>query len=378
MKFISYVKSINKKTRIGIIVFASCLIAFVILTLICAKRVNEFGEQHIADQWNPQGNGGQVTIFLSEDVKADINVFYRLNQLVSDDYALSNPAAFTAQSDEMFPGPFTSAYSAEGTVTISTDDGNNFDNFRAIGIGGDFFFFHPVDMAVGRYLYPDDVGKNGIVIDSYTAWRLFGSYDVLDMPVYIGNKAFYIRGVYTVDEGYMARKTGADGGFVYMDYDALKALGNVGSISCIEFAGDDVYEGNLYNILKDTSKLGLQENTFETVNNTSRFGIANLWKVFNSQTERVMRFNRIVYPYWENKARAYENILSTMLIVRAVLLITSIVLLIVFICVKYARRTWSIKTITDKLEDIAEEIRLKMQKENQGEEVSEDTQEQNM
>lgn len=363
MRLLSFIKSIKKKTLIGFAIFVSCLIAFGILSFVSNKKIEEFGDQNIASAWNPQGNGAQVSIFLSENAKADINLFYRINQLISEDYELSNPVGYAEQSEEMFPGPFTSAYSACGTVNISTPDGNGSDSFGAIGIGGDFFFFHPIDMAVGRYLYPDDVNKDGIVIDSFTAWRLFGSYDVLDMPVNIGNSTFYVRGVYMVDEGYMARKTHADGGFVFIDYDALKSLGQVGSFSCIEVAGDDVYEGNLYNILKDSSKFGLSEDSCEIVNNTSRFGIRNLWTVLNSQIDRVMRFNSIIYPYWENKARAYENILSVIMIIRAALLLVSLVLLIAFLADKYSHRKWNFKTVTDKFEDIIEKIRLKGKKE---------------
>lgn len=364
MRFSSFVKNIKKKTWIGFAVFAFCLIAFGILTAICQNEKRNCKEQNVASYWDPNGKAAQVSIFLSQDAKADLNQYYKLNKLVSDDYLLSNPNAFgEEETEEMFPGPFTSAYSAEGTVNISTPDGSNSDSFNAVGIGGDYFFFHPIDMAVGRYLYPDEVNKDGIVIDSYTAWRLFGSFDVLDMPVSIGRSTFYVRGVYMVDDGYMARKTKSDGGFVFLDYDALKALGKVGSISCIEYAGDDVYEGNLYNILKDKSKTGLDESLAEIVNNTSRFGIANLWSVLNSQTDRVMRFNSIVYPYWENKARAYENIFSVLLILQAVLLIVPIILLIIFLADKYKHRTWSMKTIQDKSEYLIEKIRLKGKKE---------------
>lgn len=351
MRFLEAIKRIRLRVKIllGLILLSG--IGLFVLFVISQSIANNLYDQSVSKQWNPGSGSAHVSLFFEEDKSSDISRYYSICHLLSEDYrvALNGKYPFN-ESESLFPGPFTGAYSAEGKLSIATVDDRVSGEFRAMGIGGDFFLFHPIRLEEGRYLSPDEMNNDGLVIDSYTAWRLFGSYDVIGMPVSIGTGQFYIRGVYQIEEDELSKMTGFSDGYVFMDYDALKQYGHVGSIACMEFVGEDPFEGNMYELLSDPNKLGIDVNSFEVVNNASRFSLGNRLNVLTDMSKRVMRRNAITYPYWENKARAVENTLSTLLVFEAVLLMLLVALLIILLVDIYRHRSWSIKILLERMD----------------------------
>ena len=66
---------------------------------------------------------------------------------------------------------------------------------KAIGVGGDFFQFHPMDLEYGNYFSDSDVNKDLVVIDEEIAWQLFGGINVTGKIIDVGGHPHLIVGV---------------------------------------------------------------------------------------------------------------------------------------------------------------------------------------
>ena len=81
------------------------------------------------------------------------------------------------------------------------------------------------------------------------------------------------------------------------------------------------------------------------VENSTRFQVLSLIRVLQSFGMRSMSFQGVVYPYWENIARGWEDILAVCLFLKGVLLIGPIVFVIGFIRYLWKQRTWNMSQV---------------------------------
>ena len=72
-----------------------------------------------------------------------------------------------------------------------------------------------------------------------------------------------------------------------------------------------------------------------------------------------MNGKAIIYPYWENVDRGYEDILALMLLFRIIFIIYPIVLFVIFIIYLWKHRTWTFRDVKNFAERKWEEARLK-------------------
>ena len=59
----------------------------------------------------------------------------------------------------------------------------------------------------------------------------------------------------------------------------------------------------------------------------------------------------IFYPYWENIARGYEDILALLLLVRALAVIALFVIIVVIVVNLYRHKKWTVRGIVNYLSD---------------------------
>lgn len=86
-------------------------------------------------------------------------------------------ASITETSENPSARLWVDAYSADGKITLV--NGKNTLDANAIGIGGDFFMFHPLKPITGSYFSGNDLMQDYCIIDQDAAWQLFGSNDVV-------------------------------------------------------------------------------------------------------------------------------------------------------------------------------------------------------
>ena len=110
-----------------------------------------------------------------------------------------------------------------------------------------------------------------------------------------------------------------------------------------------------------TEKIGVEENEVEIIENTTRFDLIPLLQIVRDFGMRSMNGKAIIYPYWENVARGYEDILALLLLFRMLFLLYPIVLLVILVIYLWKHRTWHSKDVKDWIERKWEQFRIKRQ-----------------
>ena len=404
----------NKKRIITFVVVIALLTVNAILGAVTNGIVNGLPEFLLADRWSDDQSMAQVGIYATEDqhiVEEDLKRFeYMLEKKLSeagitdpdgDEEQIANGPEIidTIGIDEMNSSGeeesaklpertgiqklFCVAACAQGLVTVSFEN-RTMDNVNAIGVIGDFFLFHPMDFVSGAPFNPGDLMKDSIVIDEEMAWQLFGSTDIIGQMVTIEGVPHYISGVVKRDTGRIKKSAGLDKSYVYMSYDSLSRYGNIlsgitqskeisedgttaleGGINCIEVVCPNPVKG--LGALASKESLGIDDAYVAVIDNTDRFSFFSLLSVIRSYGTRSMWNKAIYYPYWENIARGYEDILATILLVRILCVLAVVVLTVISVINAYRNKTWTvrsvIKTLADKKYDLEAEYKLKKEKE---------------
>lgn len=220
---------------------------------------------------------------------------------------------------------YTDAYCGFGAVTLESERGSA--KVKAVGVGGDFFRFHPLVLRSGVYLAEDDLMKDRLVLDEETAWQLFGALDVAGMSARIGDESYYVAGVVRREQDKYSQLAYTEGGGIFMSMEALQ--------KCQPESGITVYEAVLPNPISDYAKNMVHDNfsvgNGVVVDNNQRYSVSNLFSVIGDFGKRSMGVNGIVYPYWENAVRLTEDYSALLLLLTLLFSICPVISLIVFL-----------------------------------------------
>lgn len=233
---------------------------------------------------------------------------------------------------------YVDAYSASAKISVSTDYGSA--EVSAVGVGGDFFYFHPLQLRSGSYISERDLMDDLVVLDEVMAWRLFGGTDLTGMTLYINGEPFVVSGVVTMEDDFASSQARTQEGAVFMSYSALKRLMDTVAVDCYEIVLPDPITGYAYGIVED----GFQVGNGEIVENSSRYTLSHLLDVVGGFGERSMRTNGVIYPYWENALRLTEDYAVLLLVLMVLFALCPLAFIAVFavrwICrvYRYARR----------------------------------------
>lgn len=339
-------------TRRRIILGITGIISFVVFLVLSGVSGVLSGRQEtqsMAGRWAGDGDMdvAQISCFFAQSAKFDQNSALTFEHRL--DSALVE-ASITNPSENPGARLWASAYSATGSVTLASNRGSV--TVDAIGIGGDFFLFHPLELLTGSFFSGNDVMKDYCVIDEETAWQLFGSNDVAGQMITIGDVPHMITGVIRRESGRLPEAAGLDGSVAYVSYETLSEYGQADEIGCYEIVMPNPVDKYALNYVKEN--IGVQEKELEALENTSRYELPALLQVILGFGTRSMNGKAIIYPYWENVARGYEDILALLLIFRAVFLLYPVVLIITALFVAWKHRTWTSKTVYLYLKDKGE------------------------
>ena len=153
--------------------FAIVNLILVVLVLVCLAVFlsirGTLDSIHAADRYRGDNEMrfAQIAAFLPVDggkAEEDIFLFREvLNQKLVD-ASLEAPEGASL---------YTDAYSGRINLTVSGDHGQA--NVKAIGVGGDFFQFHPLRLRSGSYISSDDFMLDRVVLDETLAWQLLAA-----------------------------------------------------------------------------------------------------------------------------------------------------------------------------------------------------------
>ena len=324
-----------------------CIMLWGGLTIYGTIKKQGLLDQNVADRWSVENDVTQVSCFFTEGTEVNKNSIMVFEHEL--DSVLQESSITTENENARL---WTDAYSSQGKVTLKNGAASLEAN--AVGIGGDFFMFHPVQLIAGAYFSGNDLMHDKIIIDEDAAWSLFGSNDVTGMEVMIDGVPHYIAGVIKRAEGRINEAAGLNKIIVYVSCETLEEYGQTDGINCYEVVMPNPVRGFAYEKVKE--KFGIDENKMWVVENSTRFGLKSLFTVFAEFGTRSMNAHAIQYPYWENAARGWEDILAVILILQVISLWIPATIIIIMLVILWRRKSWTWKDILFMLQSIKDRI----------------------
>lgn len=337
-----------RKTRISkqkIILVLACavllLVAF-ILALIRSGMIRRQESQQMAERWSKDGDVAQVSCFFSRDegmTRDRLVAFeHKLDEVLQE-------ASITLESENPGARLWTSAYSAQASMLAATDTTSM--NVKVIGVGGDFFRFHPQKLRYGNYFYESDLNQDYVVIDEEIAWQLFGGINVPGKVIEVNGKQHVVAGVIKRPQGAMEKQAGLANPILYLSYESYQKLGGTEPINHYEI----VMSNPIKNFAMDTVKknIGADDNETEFIQNTDRFSYVNGLKHFKGFAYRSMNGKAIIYPYWENIARGMEDILAFLTLIVVICIAVPALITAIWLIYRWKHKKWTIKSVWEKI-----------------------------
>ena len=369
-----------KRHRVVLIIDLILIIMYIIVTSVAHNKVSTLYSQQEASRWE----NDEVTNVTGKDKnskapnKKKVNLkslvgekrmpYAQVSAFISPGHGMqldevSNVRSSIAEklnkdsySDSMTGGRvWIDAYSCEPNINLRKD--TNTLSATAVGVGGDFFQFHPMKLLSGSYIADSDLNHDRIVVDENFAWAMFGSNDIVGMQVWLGDSIYFISGVVEVPEDDISALAYGDNNRVYMYYSELKRINENLPITCYEAVLPNPISNYAYYALReayglsddseDTSlnkkKNPLSFDDVEIIENTKRYDTMELLTNIKTWKFRTMRTSSVGYPYWENVARVQDDTQMRLLLVRIILLIFPILSGIWFVYGLWKKKTWTIK-----------------------------------
>ena len=218
---------------------------------------------------------------------------------------------------------YLDAYHGVQPVSISAEGGSA--SVKAVGVGGDFFYFHPLTLRSGAYIGSEDLMDDLVILDEEIAWRLYGGTNLAGMPVTINGEHFLIGGVVARETDFATERAYPGDGGVYMSFSAMKRLNEDAAITGYEIVMPDPITSYAKGVVADTFPIGAGD----VVENSRRYSLTHLWEVLRGFGERSMRSNGVIYPYWENAARLTEDYAALLLLLSALFAVCPVVFILV-------------------------------------------------
>lgn len=291
-------KALNLSRRALAALIAAVLSA--VLAAVCFARLHSVStclySQQAADRWRGESElrFSQVSVFLPAAQGTDqtaIETFRRAIDTAMQEVSLEAPEGGSL---------YTDAYCGSKQLQVSTEHGSA--TVETLGVGGDFFLFHPLQLRSGSYLTGTDYMADRVMLDEALSWTLFGSYDVAGQQVMIGDRPYLVAGVVSREDDYASEKAYSGDAGMFMSFDALYAIEET-KINCYEVVMPEPITGYARSVVEKS----FSPETNVVVENTTRYDFLNLVGVLGDFGERSMQTYAVIYPYWENAARMTED-----------------------------------------------------------------------
>lgn len=343
---------ISKKKIIWI---AGCFFSLLLsLVLFCVRSsvVGRQISQKMAERWSEEGGVNQISCFFSGD--AGISE----SRLIGFEHTLDNvlqEASVEADPENPNARLWTDAYSAPGMISISSERTSMM--LKALGVGGDFFLFHPQDLQYGSYFSGRDLNQDYVVMDEETAWQLFGGMDVAGQIVNVGGRPHVIAGVIKRPQGKMEKQAGLSESILYVSYSTLTNFGSSAGINHYEIVMPNPIKDFAMKLVKEN--LLVDENEVEYVDNSNRFSIVSSIRLLRQFGYRSMNGKAIIYPYWENLARGYEDVLVLLTFFMLLFFAVPAMVCFIYLVYRWKHKKWTLKSILSKMSDGIYRMRVK-------------------
>lgn len=338
---------------------------FLILLLVSNHLAGKQDTQQMASRWSEEKDVAQISCFFSANAKVSEDTILEFEHSLNTSL---QEASIALESENEGARLWVDAYSADGQITLSNDRAKV--SADAIGIGGDFFLFHPLQLLSGSYFSGNDINQDYCIIDEDAAWQLFGSNDVAGMMVYIGGVPHMVTGVVQRPDGRLEEAAGLSDTLVYVSYKTLSELGSSNGINHYEIVMPNPVSKFAENLVRE--QLGNNEKEVEILENSTRYSLLNRLKVLADFGTRSMNGKAIIYPYWENIARGYEDVIALLTLFMLLFLLYPVVLILVVVIKYWRNKGWTLKDVWHRLKDKSERHMEKRREKKRRDEEDED------
>ena len=342
-----------------IVLGISAIVSMVVSLLlygVTSFMSNSLDTQQMAERWSKEKDVAQVSCFFSPDAGISADSIESFRHTLDD--ALKE-ASIVQDSPNVGARLWADAYSADGKISVKSDRATV--SADAIGIGGDFFLFHPLKLLYGAYFSGNDLNQDYCILDEDAAWQLFGSNNVAGMMVTIGGRPHVVAGVIHRETDRLSEAAGLESTVVYVSYSTLDTYGQNYGINHYEIVMPNPVSDYAYNYVKE--HIGMSEKQMEVVENSGRFDLLKRFEILADFGTRSMTGKAIIYPYWENVARGYEDIIAGITLLAVLFFLYPTILLLILLVIYWKHKTWSVKTIClflqDKWERKMEDVRAR-------------------
>lgn len=350
--------NINRKQAVLLTINIVLIAAFIVLGVSAGRSVDRLYSQQGAKRWEEKKDSyAQVSAFVSPGRNLQYDDISQIRGSLAE--ALSKESLNESKGNARV---WIDAYSGECQTAVRKD--SNTLSVTAVGVGGDFFHFHPIPLLSGGYISDEDLNRDRVVVDENFAWAMFGSNDIVGMQIWMNDTIYTVAGVVEVDKDSLYRMAYGNGNRIYMFYDMLKSQQDSLKITCYEAILPNPISNYAYYALRtacgleegeaetiQTEKNPLNFDDIEVVENSNRYNWMKMLTNFKNRKLRAMRTNPVGYPFWENLARVEENHQENILVIRILLLVCPCICIICWLYDLWSHRKWTVRSICINLID---------------------------
>jgi len=320
------VKGLSIKKFILLITAIVTFILFWVVFGITNARINGLRDQQMYERWAPEGGYAQISVFMPESASVTPESLEYFQYSLLD--ALKKESIESSSENEG-ARLIASCYTANGSISVRSAYANV--NLNAVGVGGDFFQFHQLELLGGGYFTENDLNDDYCVLDEVAAWKLFGSNDICGQVIYVGDVPLIVRGVVAQPEDKISKTAGAGNEMCYVSYHFLSTYGSIDCVTDYEIVMPNPVSGYALNKVK--TLIGISENNMVIVENSDRFSLENRWYLLKNIRYRSMVTQDISYPWWENVARSTEDLVVMLTLLYLALITYTVVVILVLLIV---------------------------------------------
>jgi len=354
-----YLRSVFVRKQVRFLISAgACLVVGLILVLIGVKTTGKLEDQQFAKRWCDDNSYAQASAYFSEvagftDENAK-ELAYKIESKLTQD-------SISPKTEDS--RMIVYSYCANGKVNVKSS--NSSADVKAIGVDGDFFMFHPLELIEGSFFDGTEVNKDLVVIDENTAWVLFGSSNVVGQVVEIGGMQHIVCGVVKRETGRLNDLAGNKEPTLYLSYESLSKNGFVSYINTFEILMPNPLTGYATAAIKELCPVDVER--VEIIENSGRFKWTKLLMNVKNFGTRGMNGKGVIYPYWENIARGYEDYLTPVTVLAVLCFAYASINVFVLLIRMIKLRTIHREDIKDFIERRIEEQRERRKKVKEGE-----------
>ena len=320
------VKGLSIKKLILLLSAVLTFILFWVVRGVTVSRINALQDQQVAERWAEDGGYAQISVFASRTAYLDPDTLMNFEYSLKDNL---KKESIENKSENPEARIISSCYTADGNLYVKSAYASL--DIKAVGVGGDFFSFHQLELLGGGYFTERDLNDDYCVLDEVAAWKLFGSNDICGQVLYVGEVPLIVRGVVAQPEDKISRDAGAGKEMCYVSYNYLKEHGSVNGITDYEIVMPNPVPG--YALEKVKRLIGLSEKDMVIVENSDRFSLVNRWYLLKNYSTRSMVTQDISYPWWENVARSTEDQVMRLTLLYFIFIIYTVIVILILLIV---------------------------------------------